>query len=153
MRDVIVGRPPRIFHSYATAYATPAAAGAATYLLARKMGVSTSARIVSGVTVGILGRVRERVRERASAFVRKRRGESERKNKRRSQTVTSKRSVHKVVCNKIKSALVASFFHRFHESLRTLDSFPFRSRLRVHLPKLTVRFLNQTTLAIPHVRF
>ena len=27
------------------------------YLLARKMGVSTSARIVSGVTVGILGRV------------------------------------------------------------------------------------------------
>ena len=57
VRDVIVGRPPRIFHSYATAYATPAAAGAATYLLARKMGVSTSARIVSGVTVGILGRV------------------------------------------------------------------------------------------------
>jgi len=57
VRDVIVGRPPRIFHSYATAYATPAAAGAATYLLARKMGVSTSARIVSGVTVGILGRI------------------------------------------------------------------------------------------------
>ena len=57
VRDVIVGRPPRIFHSYATAYATPAAAGAATYLIARRMGVSTSARIVAGASVGIVGRL------------------------------------------------------------------------------------------------
>ena len=65
------------FHSYATAYATPAAAGAATYLLARKMGVSTSARIVSGVTVGILGRVASESGN-VVAFVRKPRGESKR---------------------------------------------------------------------------
>lgn len=53
VRDVFVGRPTRILHSYADIYATAAAGGALAYIAARSVGMPPALRIISGVGTGI----------------------------------------------------------------------------------------------------
>jgi len=53
VRDVFVGRPTRILHSYADIYATAAAGGALAYIAARAVGMPPALRILSGVGAGI----------------------------------------------------------------------------------------------------
>ena len=52
VRDILVQRPTRIFHSYADIYATTAASGALVYILARGVGLPPAVRIISGVSAG-----------------------------------------------------------------------------------------------------
>lgn len=49
VRDILVKRDVRIFHSHAEIYATTAAAGSTAYLLARAMGASYTGRVVAGL--------------------------------------------------------------------------------------------------------
>ena len=53
VRDILVQRPTRIFHSYADIYATTAATGALAYIIARQAGAPPSLRIIAGVSAGI----------------------------------------------------------------------------------------------------
>lgn len=49
VRDVVTQKPVRIMHSHAEIYASTAAAGASTYLVARSLGAPVWGRIVAGV--------------------------------------------------------------------------------------------------------
>ena len=53
VRDILVQRPARIFHSYADMYATTAAFGALSYIVARKIGLPPSLRILVGFGAGM----------------------------------------------------------------------------------------------------
>jgi len=58
IRDVVCGQPKvtsrgRIFHSHSDIYATTAAAGASSYMIARYLKASISTRILSGMVVAI----------------------------------------------------------------------------------------------------
>jgi len=53
VRDILVQRPARIFHSYADIYATTAASGALAYILARQAGLPPALRIISGFSAGM----------------------------------------------------------------------------------------------------
>lgn len=53
VRDILVQRPARIFHSYADIYATTAAFGAMSYIIARAVGLPPSLRIIAGVGAGV----------------------------------------------------------------------------------------------------
>ena len=57
VRDILVQRPTRIFHSYADIYATTAATGALVYITARGIGLPPAVRIISGVSAGVALRV------------------------------------------------------------------------------------------------
>lgn len=56
VRDVLCSRKVRILHSQAEVYATTAAAGAASYLVARKAGAGVAGRIGAGLAVAFAGR-------------------------------------------------------------------------------------------------
>lgn len=57
VRDVFVGRPTRILHSYSDIYATAAAGGALAYITARGVGLPPPLRVIAGVGVGVGMRV------------------------------------------------------------------------------------------------
>lgn len=56
VRDVLCNRKVRILHSQAEVYASTAAAGAASYLVARGMGARVGGRVGAGLAVAFAGR-------------------------------------------------------------------------------------------------